>query len=129
MDFKITSILFVGSKNGKKDKTGRCLCFFVFSLSWCLLLFLSIGSQADRQKAGPIYPTQLLDGLLFSSNIKIRSAMANEIRKEPPRCWMRHFFRVTSNTRIRKGNVHIYFPIVTAIVLSVLIRLLASGGK
>ena len=28
-----------------------------------------------------------------------------------------------------KGNVHIYFPIVTAIVLSVLIWLLAGGGK
>ena len=65
----------------------------------------------------------------LSSNIKIRSAMANESPKGTAPLLDEIFLPGDIKYENPKGNVHIYFPIVTAIVLSVLIWLLAGGGK
>jgi hypothetical protein len=65
----------------------------------------------------------------LSSNIKIRSAMANESPKGTAPLLDETFLPGDIKYENPKGNVHIYFPIVTAIVLSVLIWLLAGGGK
>jgi Protein of unknown function (DUF2905) len=65
----------------------------------------------------------------LSSNIKIRSAMANESPKGTAPLLDETFLPGDIKYENPKGNVHIYFPIVTGIVLSALIWLLASGGK
>ena len=66
---------------------------------------------------------------LLSSNIKIRSAMANESPKGTAPLLDETFLPGDIKYENPKGNVHIYFPIVTGIVLSGLIWLFASGGK
>jgi len=65
----------------------------------------------------------------LSSNFKIRSAMANESPQGTAPLLDETFLPGDIEYENPKGNVRIYFPIVTAIVLSVLIWLFASGGK
>jgi hypothetical protein len=65
----------------------------------------------------------------LSSNIKIRSAMANESPQGTAPLLDETFLPGDIEYENPKGNVRIYFPIVTAIVLSVLIWLFASRGK
>jgi hypothetical protein len=65
----------------------------------------------------------------LSSNIKIRSAMANESPKGTAPLLDETFLPGDIEYESPKGNIRIYFPIVTAIILSVLIWLSASWGK
>ena len=60
----------------------------------------------------------------LSSNIKIRSAMANESPKGTAPLLDESFLPGDIEYESPKGNVRIYFPIVTAIVLSVLFTLI-----
>jgi len=63
----------------------------------------------------------------LSSNFKIRSAMANESPQGTAPLLDETFLPGDIEYESPKGNVRIYFPIVTAIVLSVLITLIDRG--
>jgi Protein of unknown function (DUF2905) len=63
----------------------------------------------------------------LSSNFKIRSAMANESPQGTAPLLDETFLPGDIEYESPKGNVRIYFPIVTAIVLSVLVTLIDRG--
>ena len=63
----------------------------------------------------------------LSSNFKIRSAMANESPQGTAPLLDETFLPGDIEYESPKGNVRIFFPIVTAIVLSVLITLIDRG--
>jgi hypothetical protein len=61
---------------------------------------------------------------LLSSDIKIRSAMANESPQGTALLLDESFLPGDIKYESPKGNVRIYFPIVTAIILSILFTLI-----
>jgi hypothetical protein len=79
------------------------------------------GRQAQRWTDIPNAP---VGWATLSSNIKIRSAMANERPKGTARLLDESFLPGDIEYESPKGNVRIYFPIVTAIVLSILFTLI-----
>jgi hypothetical protein len=98
--------------------------FIVVVLALVLIDWLA-GQQAKSWTNIPNAP----GWVSLSSNIKIRSAMANESPQGTAPLLDETFLPGDIEYENPKGNVRIYFPIVTAIVLSVLIWLFASRGK
>jgi len=80
-----------------------------------------VGRHAERWANIPNAPT---GWAAVASNIKIRSAMANESPTGTAPLLEESFLPGDVEYESPKGNVRIYFPIVTAIVLSVLFTLI-----
>ena len=93
--------------------------FIVVMLAIVLIDWLA-GRQAQSWTNIPNAP----EWASLSSNFKIRSAMANESPQGTAPLLDETFLPGDIEYESPKGNVRIYFPIVTAIVLSVLFTLI-----
>jgi Protein of unknown function (DUF2905) len=94
--------------------------FVVVVLALVLVDWL-VGRHAERWTNISNGPT---GWAAVASNIKIRSAIANESQKGTASLLEESFLPGDIEYESPKGNVRIYFPIMTAIVLSVLFTLI-----
>src|SRR5262249_26721305 len=108
-----------------KPKIANCVMYPFLKIFIVVLLALAfIDWLADRdRRADTNIPNAKPGWALLSSNIKIASANANEnpIGTLPPG---ESFLPGDIKYESSNGNVRIYFPIVTAILLSVLFTLI-----
>jgi hypothetical protein len=113
----------------------RAFCLYNLSIGnqglfWRLCLCLAIALVlidwlADRRRrADTSIPNVPAGWSLLSSDIKIRSAMANESPQGTALLLDESFLPGDIKYESPKGNVRIYFPIVTAIILSILFTLI-----
>ena len=98
--------------------------FIVVVLALALIDWLA---ERDRRSDTTI-PKAPPGWSFLSCDFKVRSAVANE-NPQGTAPLGEAFLPGDIKYENPKRNAHIYFPIVTAIVLSVLIWLFASGGK
>jgi Protein of unknown function (DUF2905) len=90
-----------------------------------VLALVLIDWLADRhRRADTSLPNEPAGWSLLSSDIKIRSAMANESPQGTAPLLDESFLPGDIKYESPKGNVRIYFPIVTAIILSILFTLI-----
>ena len=86
-----------------------------------VLALVLIDWLADRhRRADTSIPTAPAGWSLLSSNIKIRSAAANESPEGTAPLMDETFLPGDVKYESQNGNVRIYFPVVTAILLSIL---------
>ena len=71
-------------------------------------------------------PTSQLDGLLFQVTSRSDRRWQIRVRKELPHSLDEFFLPGEIENESPKGNVHIYFSIVTALVLSVLFTVIVG---
>jgi hypothetical protein len=90
-----------------------------------VLALVLIDWLADRhRRADTSIPNEPAGWSLLSSDIRIRSAMANESPQGTAPLLDESFLPGDIKYESPKGNVRIYFPIVTAIILSILFTLI-----
>jgi hypothetical protein len=96
--------------------------FRIFIVVVLALVFIDWLADRDR-RADTNIPNAPAGWSLLSSEFKVRSAVANEDPKGTAPLLGEAFLPGDIKYESPKGNVRIYFPIVTAIVLSALFTL------
>jgi hypothetical protein len=96
-----------------------------------VLLVLAVADWvAGRQaKSWTNIPNAPAGWASLSSNITIRSAMANESPKGTAPLLDETFLPGDIEYESPKGNVHIYFPVVTALALSLVFTLILGASR
>jgi hypothetical protein len=96
--------------------------FRIFIVVVLALIFIDWLADRDR-RADTNIPNTSAGWSLLSSEFKVRSAVANEDPKGTAPLLSEAFLPGHIKYESPNGNIRIYFPIVTAIVLSVLFTL------